>query len=562
MPVHFRKMISVFVTAMAFAVSAFSQTGTVCMHTVRAGETLYSISRAYGLSVDALREANIDLVEPLRVGATLKVPASGEADGIFHTIQAGETLYSLSKKYGVSQDELTKANPGLSTESFRAGATLKIPVSRFALTKVDTVASKVASGIAGSNCREMYRVEKKETLLSIAGKYGVSPREIMAANPDVKSVDKKLRRGTFVCIPYAEKPNTPMTTLPRTAAAPVAAAVRIVPEQKSYRVALLMPFYDDPRSLNFYRGLLYEVGELRKGGTSFTIEAHNAGRSLTDARQLLTRESLAAADVIISSASEAVSHEIAEFCKDKGPKMFLPLSLAFDDVFSNSHVAMANLPRSYELAYACSCFMRSLPADAGVVYFEGEKQSELAGQILEALAGRNITVSRARADMDAASFAGCFRAGRPNVVVLSSPSRRDYDALCSQLKKAAIPSVEYSVWGYGEWRDFDAATREGFYTHGVTFCTQQFINVYSPRYAPLRTAFTNNFGHVPSTAEQRAFLLGVDCADQLFASAPASAVSRPLSMRRVTAWGGMIGAKLRVVRYQRNHTVVIDDYEN
>lgn len=557
-----RRAICVFFSAMACAVSAFSQTGTVCVHTVRAGETLYSISRAYGLSVDALREANADLVEPLKVGATLKVPASGEAGGIFHTIQAGETLYSLSKKYGVSQEELMKANPGLGAESFRAGETLKIPVSRFALTKVDTVARPEAKSIAGSNCREMYRVEKKETLLDIANKYGVSPREIIAANPDVKSVDKKLRRGTFVCIPYAEKPSNPMTTLPRTAVAPATAAVRVVPEKKNYHVALLMPFYDDSRSVNFYRGLLYEVGELRKGGTSFTIEAYNAGRSLTDARQLLTRESLASADVIISSASEAVSNEIADFCKAKGPMMFLPMSVAFDAVFSNSHVAMANLPLSYERAYACSYFMRTLPADAGVVYFEGEKQSELATQILEALSGRGITVSRARAGMDAASFRGCFRAGHPNVVVLSSPSRRDYDALCSLLKAAAIPSAEYSVFGYGEWRDFDAATREGFYTHGVTFCTPQFINVYSARYAPLRTAFSQNFGHVPSTAEQRAFLLGVDCADQLFASAPPAAVSRPLSMRRVTAWGGMIGAKLRVVKYTRNHTVVIDDFEN
>ena len=96
-----------------------------------------------------------------------------------HTIQPGETLYGLTRLYGVTAEAICAANPGLSAQNFKAGTVILIPKPAEEPAKTEEqpaqeAASEKPVGIAGSNCREMHRVKSKETLFSIAQKYGVT----------------------------------------------------------------------------------------------------------------------------------------------------------------------------------------------------------------------------------------------------------------------------------------------------------------------------------------------------------------------------------------------------
>jgi membrane-bound lytic murein transglycosylase D len=84
-------------------------------HEVEAGETYYSISRTYGLRVNELLEMNnLTIKETLKVGQVLQVvtstAASAKKEKVIHTVKAGETLYSLSKQYSVSLQDLLQWN--------------------------------------------------------------------------------------------------------------------------------------------------------------------------------------------------------------------------------------------------------------------------------------------------------------------------------------------------------------------------------------------------------------------------------------------------------------------
>jgi LysM repeat protein len=96
-------------------------------HTVGAGETLYSISRMYGIKVEELISMNNIVNNQIKPGQKLLVKKT-QADQklIKHTVQAGETLYSISKRYNVTVASI-KASNGLSSDSLQLGQVLEIP---------------------------------------------------------------------------------------------------------------------------------------------------------------------------------------------------------------------------------------------------------------------------------------------------------------------------------------------------------------------------------------------------------------------------------------------------
>ncbi len=100
--------------------------GDVILHTVQKKETLFSISKDYGVSVNELMEMNPESAQTLSTGVILKIPSVKSSNVqdkfleparndsfIVHQVQSGETIFSLAKQYGISQDSLLTMNPDL-----------------------------------------------------------------------------------------------------------------------------------------------------------------------------------------------------------------------------------------------------------------------------------------------------------------------------------------------------------------------------------------------------------------------------------------------------------------
>lgn len=103
-------------------------------HVVQKGETLYGIARQYGLAVDAIIAANsIKDTSKVQTGTRLLIPGQplsrSEANpSIVYTVQKGDTLYGISRKFGTSADSIQKAN-SLSSTTILPGQVLSIPGS-------------------------------------------------------------------------------------------------------------------------------------------------------------------------------------------------------------------------------------------------------------------------------------------------------------------------------------------------------------------------------------------------------------------------------------------------
>ncbi|MCH5295117.1 MAG: M23 family metallopeptidase [Treponema sp.] len=110
------------------AVKNFKQPVTYSNYTVRAGDTISGISRRFGLSnISTLIAVNgISNVRSLRTGQKLRVPSM---DGLVHEVTKGESLGSISRRYGASVADILDVND-LSSEVIQAGDRLFIPGAR------------------------------------------------------------------------------------------------------------------------------------------------------------------------------------------------------------------------------------------------------------------------------------------------------------------------------------------------------------------------------------------------------------------------------------------------
>ena len=104
---------------------------------VKRGDTIFSLQKRYGITREMLVKYNPAAADVLKAGSVLYFPV-GEDDDYYepvepggqltlHKVRKGESLYGISKQYGVSIDDIVALNPSCN-DGLKAGATLKIPV--------------------------------------------------------------------------------------------------------------------------------------------------------------------------------------------------------------------------------------------------------------------------------------------------------------------------------------------------------------------------------------------------------------------------------------------------
>ncbi|WP_404334252.1 LysM peptidoglycan-binding domain-containing protein [Planococcus rifietoensis] len=158
-------------------------------YTAKAGDTLYSIARKYNVTVAALAKANnITNYNLIRVGQVLVIPGTTAptpppATSVKYTVKAGDTLYSIASKYNTTVAAIASANKITNINLISVGQVLIIPVKQ-APPPVTTV---------------KYTVKAGDTLYSIARKYNTTVTAIAKAN-NITNVNS-IRVGQVLIIP-------------------------------------------------------------------------------------------------------------------------------------------------------------------------------------------------------------------------------------------------------------------------------------------------------------------------------------------------------------------------
>lgn len=130
---------------------------------VQRGDSLYSIARRLGTTVDELRRINNLDNDNLKVGQILQIPTEAvyEDEENIYTVKPGDTLYSIARDKGTTVDEI-KALNNLNSNTLTIGKLLKLP--------------------SPTVPEDTYEIQRGDTLYSIAAKYGLTVEELKESN--------------------------------------------------------------------------------------------------------------------------------------------------------------------------------------------------------------------------------------------------------------------------------------------------------------------------------------------------------------------------------------------
>ncbi len=181
------------------------------LHHVKQGETLYGLSKLYNVTEVQITTMNPEISNGLQAGMVLGIPVVNEKpkpvapmsnDNTQHLVVKGETIYGISRKYGVTEQELKAMNPGIE-DGLREGQTLVIPKKTPATPSVPSepvVPQKLEITHESSQDQPsgVYVVKKGETLFDIAKRFGIDIKHIKAVNP---GLDNAPRAGVSITIP-------------------------------------------------------------------------------------------------------------------------------------------------------------------------------------------------------------------------------------------------------------------------------------------------------------------------------------------------------------------------
>jgi LysM repeat protein/ABC-type branched-subunit amino acid transport system substrate-binding protein len=312
------------------------------IHTVTTGQTLFGIAKAYALETSDIILENPTAMDGIKPGQELKIPFGKSVSNEYaapdkgkvktHKAEAGQTLYSISKLYGVTVYDLVKLNPELK-DGLKAGQVIKIPSSDKA-PEEKTVSSTPP--------------EKPSLVKS-------SPAVTAKNTPDNKVV-------TAV---------EPKVTAPAAEILPVGDTVFVMKKQDKYTVALFAPFHYDnadnvdvdritrdlaavppktEESIQFDTGFKLAADSLRKAGLHLELYVYDID-DMDSARiqETLRKPELLDVSLIIGPLSPGAFMPVAKFAHKKNIAIVSPVSQQNKVLLNNDCVSKMTPSVSTEL---------------------------------------------------------------------------------------------------------------------------------------------------------------------------------------------------------------------
>jgi LysM repeat protein/ABC-type branched-subunit amino acid transport system substrate-binding protein len=525
--------------------------------------------------------------QTLYAGQRLRIPKSTTStDGIktFHTIQSGETLYRLTVIYNVSAKSILDANPGLSAENFRVGQVVRIPnasataTATAATSKSNANATPTPGAAVKSRCRTMHTVKRKETIFSICKEYGVTQQELTDANPEIKS---GLKKGDLLCIPYPTKATTPKTTVATSDSELFRDSERTAKRYTTIKAALLLPFTQDKRMVEYYEGFLLAVDSLKRSGVSMDLYVRNLDDSATTLTNLLARDEMKDMNIIFGPVQSKHTQQLAKFAKQNGITLVIPFSSKEDVVLSNSNVYQINTPQSYLYSEVNEHFTRQF-SNANVIFLDAGTGPKVKKEFVESLKSelksKGISYKALPENSSVEGLKSAIATNKNNIFIPTSSSDVSLIHIIPNLTMLvrSMPEVSIQLFGYPEWQTYTKDHLESFFELDTYFYSSFYTNNLLPAAVNFTKAYQRCYKKEMENSYPKYGMLGFDTGYfflkglSLYGSKLDKNLGRMNDIRpiqtgfkfqRANNWGGFINRKVFFVHFNKQYELVKIDFE-
>lgn len=554
---------------------------SVFYHQIQRGETVYSLASTYNTTPEAIYKLNPSARDGITVGAVLIIPQRKVISDVkednyrYHTISPKETLYSVSRTYSLTPEDVIASNPGLSVQTFEIGKTIRIPFFE---------SNETFSSYAGPVVieRTQHKVKRGETLYSISQEYGVTLSELEKQNPGITTTE--LSTSTFLVIPIKKFDRE----LARQDAVNESRANLLLSRRKDFeklnvmQVALLMPFLEKGsgqqiRIQEYYEGFLLAVEKLKKQGANLELYVFDIGteKNTKKLESLLTTMEMQNLDLVVGGVSDEQIKVLSDFSKSKNIKYVIPFSSKNAEVLNNGNIFQVNTPQAKLYTKASHVFVNKFN-QSNIVFLNTTKDDEKDSLMSimktdlknRSLSFKSIIISDA---MDEELVALLDETKR-NILI---PASGDIGVLGQVLGtlnglKESNPEIDIDLFGYPEWQTYEQNYLQDYHNHGTYLYSSFYVDNDAVETKNFNQNFKNWYKKDPQNTYPQYAMLGYDTGlyfltalhkhgrnfETKLNSIHVESVQFAFDFERVNNWSGFINTGLFLVNYDTNFRII------
>lgn len=523
------------------------------IHTVQAGETLYSLSKVYAVGERVIVENNPETAAGLKAGANLKIPyVTSVAEQMpekklrrtftKHYVAKGETLYAISRQYEIPIQTIIEDNPSLDPIRLRPGE--RILIRKKMIGSEDEAGSRAQweeyrtslNSVAAPGSA-YHIVRQGETFYSLSNHYGISEAELSRLNDGLKP--SELKAGAMIKVPGAkaptpeQQPEAPQTeqTEPETPA-PADTLLeqskpfgevefRALKPSETLQVALLLPLSTQAAGpntnyLEFYQGFLLGLDSVKtRYGYSVDLTLFNTGRDKEKMEEFMKSEEFRRSDLIVGPIYEEETHAVVRFAEKRRIPVVSPLA-HIENLGSDALFQLAPAP-----AHKYDKIADSLDGRRITLIYTADTDHEFEAEMLALIGDREYRKHTykyehpndiAKRGYSPADLTPLLSNEEDNLFIIMADNEVDVDRILAALASAdtnitargrIVP--RFAVLGNARWNRYTNIDRTMFFKDRVIFLTTYHAKRDADAVRAFDSAYIRAFGTLPTLYSYRGF---------------------------------------------------------
>lgn len=511
------------------------------IHTVQPGETLYGLSKTYGVGEKVILENNPSIARGLKTAENIKIPFVSDVPEPksdkklrktfdFHFVSKGETLYAISRQYEIPVKTILEDNPNLDPLHMRLGERILIRKKKIgsedeAGTKEQWEEYRQSLNSVADEGTAYHIVHPGETFYSLSRRFGISETELSQLNGGLKPAD--LKAGAMIKIPQLDGAVTAEVADSLHRDSVVAAEPQAIPiefralrRSEPLNVALLLPIATGGKAngnyLEFYQGFLLGIDSIKiRQGISVNVHLYNTARDTARIREIVERdEAFRKSDLIIGPVYEEGLAPVIRFAEEKKVPVVSPLA----------HIADHNSDVLFQLAPDPSLKYEKAGdlVDGGkrvTLIYTASTDKEFEREILALLGDSEYSRytykyehPTVRSSNSPSDLTPLLENGQDNVFIILSDNSVDVERILAALASAdtSITSrgrtaPRFVVLGNPRWNRFNTIDRAIYFKDRVVFFSAYHAKRDSEIVRTFDSAYIRAFGALPTLYSYRGY---------------------------------------------------------
>ena len=521
-------------------------------YTVAKGDTLYSLSKRYGVAIDVIESANPTLAEGLKAGQTIKIPHPATSEKKqkpakrskkqfkSHIVRKGDTLYSIARHYEISVATLMADNADIDPAHLAIGQTLYIRNSGIGKTTELEVCAEIEeqkqimNNVVVTEEYSYHVVHRGENAENIAARFGTTVDKLLSLNGF--SEPNMVREGLIIKVPKHVTKTEPQSEQNVTAEIEKAEeevkqlVFTTLKAGEKASVALMLPMSMDGKVsqnyLDFYQGFLLAADHLRMDGMQIQIDLFNTAHSHEKVSQIIESGRLDSANLIIGPVYEDTLIPVANYAVQHSIPVVSPLA----------NLTQANGANIFQMSPRTDTKYNKVSelfdGSRRVVFISSDTtDSDFEAEVKQILGDReyishkyiyehpSVIEKREKARQEGeevppspSDLSPLLDSDQQSVFVITAATEVETDRILAALASAnislrarSINASPYVVFGNNKWNRYRNIDRSLFFSNNVIMLSTYHIDRSNPLIQAFSSQYVKAFDMLPSLYAYRGY---------------------------------------------------------